>query len=79
MSDGIKIPVVVPWSLVAAAAIALIFMYRDVQTMKESMVKSERIAALETDVANLKRVDEKTDESIRALWRARSRRDGDDQ
>lgn len=75
MSEGLKIPVVLPWSLVAAAVVALIVMYRDVQVMKESMVKAERIAALETEVAALKRSDEKIDESIRALWRVRGRRD----
>jgi hypothetical protein len=74
MSEGVKVPVVVPWSMVAAAAVAMIFMYRDVQTMKESMVKAERIAKLESEVEMLKDANVKHDATHTALWRARGSR-----
>lgn len=70
MSDGLNIKASVPWTLVAAAVVGLLFMYRDVQNMKESMVKAERIASLETEVANLKAADAKHESTHGAMWRS---------
>ena len=74
MADGIKIPVVLPWGMVAVAALSLAFMYRDVQNMKASMVSVERIAKCEAAIDELKEDSKDNRESIKALWRAHSDR-----
>jgi hypothetical protein len=75
MADGFKLNAMVPWSAVGAAAIALIFMYRDVQHIKEGMISVERITRCEVAIGELEKRADENRESIKALWQARSRRD----
>ncbi len=72
--DGFKLNISIPWALVVAAALALVFMYKDVQDMKASMIKAERIAALEADVKNLREMNAKQDQTHTNMWQAIGRK-----
>jgi len=70
MTTGIKINAAIPWTMVIAACIAAIVMYRDVQDMKANMIKAERIASLEARVASLDDKVKEANETHGNMWRA---------
>jgi hypothetical protein len=71
---GIKVNISIPWVMVITAAVALLFMFKDVQDMKANMIKAERIAALEAEVKNLTAANAKQDQTHSAMWQAIGRK-----